>query len=164
MHDFPWWVQYNSMCKNFSKVKHRTRTDLQKGWLNLHVTNRPPLPAFATDYHFPRACSWKRDYASNYIVPVGYFTSFPSSISFWTWIFFLNFDGTLLLSYLFFGNSHVILNIREHCGLDEEALVAMLCASIHQICPFLVSTLYQRQYLSELLLVHLSHREQASDN
>lgn len=72
--------------------------------------------------------------------------------------------GTLLLIYLFFGNSHVILNIREHSGLDEVAFVAMLCSSIQQICAFLVSTIYQRQYLAELLLVHLFPKRKSGDN
>lgn len=70
----------------------------------------------------------------------------------------------LLLKYLFFGNSHVILNISEHSGLDEVAFVAMLCSSIQQICTFLVSTIYQRQYLAELLLVHLFQKEKSRDN
>ena len=56
---------------------------------------------------------------------------------------------------LLFGNSHVILNIGEHSGLNKESFVAIPCSSRHKCCSFLVATLYKRQNLCKLLLVHL---------
>lgn len=56
---------------------------------------------------------------------------------------------------LFFRNSHVVLYIREHGGLNKVPLVTNLSSSDQKVRSFFVSAVYQRHDLVELFLVHL---------
>lgn len=60
-------------------------------------------------------------------------------------------------AYLLPGNGHVILDIPEHSGLDEEASVSSRVAPTHQFGSFSLSRADVAQDLIELLLIHL-HR------
>lgn len=63
--------------------------------------------------------------------------------------------GCLRAQYLFFGNAHLICDIREDGGLDEKSLLTPCRPSTLQTGSFILPTLYQLQYFIKLLLVYL---------
>lgn len=63
--------------------------------------------------------------------------------------------GYLRKQYLFFGDAHIICDIREDGGLDEKSLLTPGRPSTLQHGSLLLPALYQLHYLIKLLLVYL---------
>lgn len=62
-------------------------------------------------------------------------------------------------SYLFFGDTHVVFDIGEDCGMDEQTSVLHRTASALQRRPLLLPTVHQLQDLIKLMLVDLTQQQ-----
>ncbi len=62
-------------------------------------------------------------------------------------------------SYLFFGDTHVVFDIREDGGMDEQTSVLHRTASALQRRPLLLPTVHQLQDLLKLMLVDLTRQQ-----
>lgn len=57
--------------------------------------------------------------------------------------------------YLFFGNAHVVCNIREDRGLDEVAFIPPRTSATLHFGPFFLPTLNEVKYFFILFLINL---------
>lgn len=62
-------------------------------------------------------------------------------------------------SYLFFGDTHVVFDIGEDGGMDEQTSVLHRTASALQRRPLLLPTVHQLQDLIKLMLVDLTQQQ-----
>ena len=62
----------------------------------------------------------------------------------------------VVLFYLLGGDLHVVLDVRKHGGLHEEALVAHALAARAKLGALLLTAVHQRQDLTQLVPVNLN--------